>query len=127
MGFIVKKAYTYSWPVEVKVPHESKAGQFDVQRFKANFKVEPAERSAERLKDLAENNPDEKDFTILLLKEVWTGWDEGEVTDADKKSVPATADTMHEMLQWPFVRKALLEGYTASISGQAAQARKAKN
>jgi hypothetical protein len=125
VGFVVKQSYEYEWPVDVKVPSAKTAGHFDVQRFTGLFKTEPVEKATERLKELSQQ--DAADFATSLLNEVWLGWREGQVTDDAGSPLPNTPENRATLMQWSFVRQALLEAYQNSNSGVAVKKRQAGN
>lgn len=119
MGIKLGRESTYVYPCDIRFPSERTPGQFTTHRVNVSFRSLPTEQSRQMLQEAAAANETaglDKD----ILREVVVGWDDG-IED------PFNAETLEVAMDNVFVLAGLIEGYRASVSREAAQARKRKN
>ena len=104
MPFVLKKnSDSYEWPVTVESP--SSGGKFRKDTFKALFK----KLSRSEFGALAEQGED------ALVTEILDGWKD--VKDEEGEEVPFDSDSMAQMLDDPYVLRAVINAYTDFLSG----------
>jgi len=103
MAFVLKKTASYKWPVKVEVPVDG--GKFETETFDAVFK----RMSRSAFMDLLDKGED------ALVDQILEGW-EG-VMDESGKEMPFTQKNKKEMLDDPYVIRALITAYADSVAG----------
>ena len=107
MSFVLKKVFSYKWPVAVDVPVDG--GSFKKETFTAVFK----KMSRSAFNDLIEHGDD------ALIAEIVEGW-EG-IKDEDGKDVAYSDKTRSQLFDDPYVLRAVINAYTESLLGAQAK------
>ncbi|WP_264047480.1 hypothetical protein [Methylobacterium flocculans] len=118
--FVVAAKRLFWWPVEVKVPHPEKAGEFQEHTFEMQFEAMSLERGREI--DAARNAlpADKRDaFNFDYIFELTKGW--RDIVDADGEAVPFTRENLEAQLGFAWFRTGVLAAYEQAITGQAAR------
>ena len=84
MAFIRRKSKAYPWPVEVKRPSETNAGEFETDKFTIKFK-----RLAK--KELNAFTEAEEDKALEKIVVGWSG-----ISEEDGTEIPFTKATLKE-------------------------------
>lgn len=105
--FVLKKSYTYFWPVNVEIPKDG--GKFEKFSFEAQFKQLPQSR----IKEVFGDSSEVKD--VDFCKESMVGW-KG-VKDENGEDVPFSISSLEEMLEMPSVAKNIVSAFVESIAG----------
>jgi hypothetical protein len=103
MAFVLKKTASYKWPVTVETPIDG--GKFEKQTFDAVFK----RMSRSAFMDLLDKGEE------ALVEQILEGWDG--VLDDDGKEIAFTQKNKKEMLDDPYVIRALITAYADSVAG----------
>jgi len=103
MAFVLKKVSSYKWPVSVDVPVDG--GKFKKETFTAVFK----KMSRSTFNDLIEQGEE------ALVSEIVEGW-EG-IKDEDGDAVPYSDEACQQLLDDPYVLRAIINAYSESLSG----------
>ena len=103
MAFVLKKTASYKWPVTVETPIDG--GKLEKQTFDAVFK----RMSRSAFMDLLDKGED------ALVDQILEGWDG--IKDEDGKDVPFTQKNKKDMLDDPYVIRALITAYADSVAG----------
>lgn len=121
MQFKLAKSYRYWWPVTVRVPDPTKAGEMIEQTLR--LQLEPQSRDAAlaaqeradgltKVRDLIDH---EIEQTLLVVR----GWDS--VVDDDGEIVPFSPDALRAALQHTWFRTAVSRAIAESLNGEAAR------
>lgn len=106
--FVLKKENTVSWPIEIPMPADG--GEINRIDVTVEYQLLPQSRY-EQLK----GNDKE------LLRECVIGWNDDafgvETGDGSTESLAFSADTLDQLLEFPYVRTGFLSGYWQAISG----------
>ena len=84
MAFIRRKSKAYPWPVEVKRPSETNAGEFETDTFTVKFK----RLTKKELNAFTEAEEDK------ALEKIVVGW--SDITEEDGTEIPFTKATLKE-------------------------------
>ena len=84
MAFIRRKSKAYPWPVEIKRPSETNAGEFETEKFTVKFK---------RLNKKELNTFTDKE-DLQALEKIVMGW--SEIAEEDGTEIPFTKATLKE-------------------------------
>lgn len=104
--FIYRKVYPFTWTV--KVPAGPAGDAFE---FKAKFVGVPQSR----LDEIRKSDPTNTDAT--MAKEVFTGWEEGELVDESNQPLPVTPENVANVIDLPFMRTAIVSTYLQALAG----------
>lgn len=104
MAFIRKKSKTFKWPVEVKEPSETVAGQFETHEFTAVFN-----RVA---RSVITQMVDEDENTLISL--ILAGWED--IEEETGKPVPFTSKNLSEFADDPYWIKAVINAYISTYN-----------
>jgi len=107
MAFVFKKTASYKWQVTVETPIDG--GKFEKQTFDAVFK----KMSRSAFNDLVDKGDD------ALIDSILEGWDG--IADESGKEIPFTAKAKKELMDDPYVVRALITAYADSITGAPAK------
>ena len=107
MAFVLKKVASYKWPVTVETPIDG--GKFEKTTFDATFR----KMSRSAFNNLVEQGDD------ALLDQILEGWDG--IKDEGGKDVPFTQENKKELCDDPYVVRALINAYSASVLGAPAK------
>ena len=91
MNFVLEQEFKFEAPVHVRRPGGA------VQSFTGVFRVIPI-------------TPETKEIDIVDAFEGWSG-----VELADKSQLPSTPENRVKLLQWPFVRAAIVHAYIREV------------
>lgn len=104
--FVYRKVYPFTWAV--KVPAGPAGDAFE---FKAKF----IGVSQSRLDEIRAADPTSTDAT--MAKEVFVGWEEGELVDEANQAIPVTPETIANVIDLPFMRTAIVTTYLQALAG----------
>jgi hypothetical protein len=104
--FKIVSSAEFSWPIKVQVPVD---GRHAEQVFSARFK----KVDRDRLVELQSGDPDAEE---AFLSEVVVGW-EG-VGDEQGNPLPFTPENRRLLLNVPYARTAVIEGYFEALGGR---------
>ena len=119
MGIKLGRDETYVYPCTIRLPNERIPGQFTSHRVDVTFKSLPSEESREMLREAREAGQT-SGLDKEILRKVVVGWDAGIEAPFNDENLEVAMDNV-------FILAGLMEGYRASTSGEAAQARARKN
>jgi hypothetical protein len=104
--FVYRKVYPFTWTV--KVPAGPAGDAFE---FKAKF----IGVTQSRLDEIRKSDPDNTDAT--MAKEVFVGWEDGELVDESGVAIPVTPDNIAGVIDLPFMRTAIVTTYLQALAG----------
>ena len=84
MAFIRRKSKAYPWPVEIKRPSETNAGEFETEKFTIKFK-----RLAKKELEAFSKTEEDK-----ALEKTVVGW--SDITEEDGTEVPFTKTNLKD-------------------------------
>lgn len=87
MAFIRRKSKAYPWPVEIKRPSETNAGEFETEKFTVKFK---------RLNKKELNTFTDKE-DLQALEKIVMGW--SEIAEEDGTEIPFTKANLKEFAE----------------------------
>ena len=118
--FVLKKEFSYSWPVTVRMPKDG--GSYEEEEFSCTFRIQ-AQDELEALVAAANEGGDDTAFQngadVTLLRKVVVGWDG--VTGEDGEPLAFSPDALSELTANPFIRLAMMRSYFKSVMGQEAR------
>lgn len=125
--FVMKKATTTWWPVNVKVPHEKIVGRFETHTFEAEFKIIDADEGQARQDARATllQSDDAPEVVLKALNEFdfetwsnmvinWRG-----VFDENKNEIEFSHEMLIQAVKQPLTRAAFERAYHEIVSGEA--------
>ena len=84
MAFIRRKSKAYPWPVEIKRPSETNAGEFETEKFTIKFK----RLSKKELDSFSKADEDK------ALEKIVVGW--SDISEEDGTEIPFTKTNLKE-------------------------------
>lgn len=121
MQFKLAKTHRYWWPVTVRMPHPTEAGQIVEQQLRVQFEPLPRDEqlaAAERAAQ-AKSHRELVEIEAETATRVIRNWDG--VVDDEGNHVPFDADLLSQALQQSWFRRAVNEALDASQNGEAAR------
>lgn len=106
--FILKSSPTVSWPIQIPMPTDGGA----VERIDVTveYKLLPQSRYEEL-----------KAHDKTLLKECVVGWNDDafgqENANGEADPLPFNAENLAALIEYPFIRTGLLQGYWQAVAG----------
>lgn len=123
MKFKVTSEHVYWWPVECSVPDPDpkKAGKFQKQSFKMQFRAMPKDEAERLLNEIAalpaaERQAREHD----LLMKVCLNWDES-VVGEDDQPLEFSAAVLQQLAGLSWFRLGVYRAYNQSLTGEEAR------
>lgn len=120
MKFQLAKTHRYWWPVRVRIPDPTNAGEYVEQELRVQFEPLPRDEMLDR-QDEAAKLSTLRDLTVFettQLKRIVRNWD-GVMAGDD--IVPFSPEALDLALQQPWFRDALQRALTASLKGEEAR------
>lgn len=118
MTFVVVKEKTFKYPVKI---YEPENGRKIMRQVEFIFLTVSPDEVAGLLRDAreAKRNEEEASFDRTLCERVVRGWKEGDIKDEDGKLFEFSEDALSTLIDFPYVRKVLVETYFDAINGGA--------
>lgn len=113
--FVLKKNYTYFWPVTVESPKDG--GGFEKFSFEVEFKQIPDSRIKKIF--VAPEEEMEKINDKNLCKEVISNWKD--IKDEKGDDIIFSPSNLDKLLEVPTVAKSLVTSYLESLAGSKAK------
>jgi hypothetical protein len=123
MKFKVTAEHLYWWPIKVRLPNPDpkRAGTFVEQEFKMQFAglpLDEAKAIENEIKQLPAEEREEREHEHIIR--VARDWNE-DVVGEDDQPIPFNVETLRELLQSVWVRKAIYVGWAQSQTGEEAR------
>ena len=112
MSFLFTDNQPFEWPVNISVPQKGTHTTVTITGLFEQVDDHAFLKPAESLI----SNGDAIDFEIERLCEVFKGWKDGDVLDANKAEIPATPENLRKFLAQRPVRLAVLDAYQEAIT-----------
>lgn len=119
--FKLADAARFKWPVTIRRPSDTEAGEMVEETFTGLFRALPREETSSFITQMREARGVEEisDIEIAQIVAVLEGWEE--VVDDKGKPVPFSADTLAAANRWVWFREAVAKAYTAAVNGGSAR------
>lgn len=121
MRFAVTDKREFWWPVTVRMPDETTAGQIVEAGFEARFEALPSERAvalekAIREAAVAEGIVAAETAVIESVTRSWRG-----VEDASGNNLPFSAEALGQACRWAWFRAGVIAAFRQAMAGEEAR------
>lgn len=133
---IAEQPITFIWPIDYVRPDPVYAGKHQHIRFDGKFALIDNDawmsinsRLATARERLSQN-PSEENIADLMredrdaVKEIFLGWDEGQIKDSEGQDVPCNDGTIDYILNLAGMTQAISKAYSDARTGTPSKARK---